>query len=235
MPFCTQCGRPLAEGETCECRSANTQAAPDTAPQQPYNAPNSYPPPQAPYGGQPYPAYGQMPPQKKSNAWILAIIIPAVCVVLLLMLAILLPASMGYVKRSKQVSKNTNASTICKAANTAMVELDEQGEKLKGQYIISSDSDKNLAVPFNIGKFNTAMDKYLTEKPDYEYFMVIKDGTVQYAAISESWDSKKDIKATCPAARSGPRYYDQYGSGDEAKSTVTLTELYRDALQKAYT
>ena len=52
MPFCQNCGRPLAEGEVCQCR--NMQGAPQNSP---YMKNPGQPYQNAPYPGQPNPQY----------------------------------------------------------------------------------------------------------------------------------------------------------------------------------
>jgi len=47
----------------------------------------------------------------------------------------------------QEFMKSAKPST--NAANTAMVELDEEGTKVDGVYIISSDKSRNTAVPFS--------------------------------------------------------------------------------------
>ena len=154
MPFCTQCGRPLAEGETCSCRnnSANTTPPP---PQSQYNS-YGYQPyqqgyPQDPYGyGQPYPPYAQ---QKKSNGWIIGLVIGIVLLFALIGAAIFVPAMLGYTHKSKLMEIRNDARTLANTANMVLVEMDEKGADLKGVYIISSDEKDNVAVSLDTDKF----------------------------------------------------------------------------------
>ena len=117
MPFCTQCGRPLAEGETCSCRNNSANTTPPPPPQynsygyQPYQ--QGYP--QAPYGyGQPYPPYAQ---QKKSNGWIIGLVIGIVLLFALIGAAIFVPAMLGYTRKAKLSSKRMDARNLAKAAD----------------------------------------------------------------------------------------------------------------------
>lgn len=255
MPYCINCGRFLQEGEVCNC-TANAQGAPmqqpnSAAPQggQPYNGgmqPPPYPYNRQPYPNQPYPQgypapyFGQQlaQPPKKSNAWILAIIIPLACVFLLILTAIFVPAMLGYTKRSKQSSLHSKANTLCKAANTVMIELDEKtngGINVKGRYIICSDKGKNSGVPFDTGEFYKGLEKYFSDVKDYDYFIVINDGCAEYTALSESW-TKKSYVGTYPGgtARNITKY-NPGGIGGSAGEKASLYDLYKDALYKLAT
>lgn len=70
--------------------------------------------------------------------------------------AILVPTMLGYVRKSKLSSANSTASSVYKAINSALTELDEEGIDVGGDYImtynvstgkwsqVSSDDDKEL-------------------------------------------------------------------------------------------
>ncbi len=55
--------------------------------------------------------------------------------------AILVPTMLGYVKKSKVSSANSAASSVYKAINTALTELDEEGVDIGGTHILSFDGD----------------------------------------------------------------------------------------------
>ena len=252
MPYCTKYGRQLQEGEVCSCTNANTQQSAQSqnnygsTPQQPYQNYQNQPNPQgfAPNGypqGYPNQYYGQpMPPQKKSKAWILAIIIPVGIVILLILgilAAILVPAMLGYTKKSKMSSENSFANSMVKAATTAIIELEEEGEKVKGKYIICSNKNDNVAVPFDIARFNEKFNKYLdSEKLEkHEYFILVIDGIVQYTAVSEDWTNKKKMVGTCPASTlDGTRIYMTNGETSLSTDTKTLDYLYWDTYDKVF-
>lgn len=252
MPYCTKCGRQLQEGEICGCTAANTQqtAQPQnnfgSAPQQPYQNYQSQPAPQgfAPNGypqGYPNQYYGQpMPPQKKSKTWILAIIIPvsiAILLILGILAAILVPAMLGYTKKSKLSSSNSFASSVSKAATTAIIELDEEGKKVTGKYIICSNEKDNVAVPFDIADFNEKFTRYIdNEKLEkYEYFIVVINGVAQYTAVSEDWTNKKKLVGTYPSSTiDGTRLYSADGNYSLSTDRKTLDYLYWDAYDKVF-
>lgn len=227
MPYCTQCGRYLSSGETCSCSTGRSG----------YNAPtqNNYYQggmQQPRYDYQQYPQYGysypQYPPpyqqQKKSHTGLILLLV--FLGLFLLGTAMIIPAMMGTVKRSRESSMRSNAHDISRAANTALIELDEEGINTKGLYIISSDPEDNVAVPFDTDIFYKHMANYYERVYKCKYFVVIRNGNVEYSAVSDSWTKKGDYIGTWPAGNT-PRYYDKDSSkGAEAKKKVNLDDLY---------
>lgn len=51
--------------------------------------------------------------------------------------AILVPSMLGYVKKSKVSSANTSASSIYKAFNTALTDMDAEGRDMGGKYVVT--------------------------------------------------------------------------------------------------
>lgn len=229
MPFCENCGRQLAENEVCNCTSG---ATPPPAP-----APNPAPTNQPVYNN-----VTVQPPKKKSNVLliVLVILIPLVIIgilVLGLLAAIFVPAMIGYTNKSKVSSANASASSICKSANSALVELDEWGYDLRGYYIIASDSDNNYNVPtsnFDVDAFYDKVNDFFSDSDDIEWFVVIENGTATYSATSESWNS--DLVGTYPngATTDGPSYYDTYYLSSTPRTKASITKLYNDAAQKVH-
>lgn len=98
---------------------------------------------------------------------------------------------MGYVKKSKQASVNSCASTIHKAASAAYIDLDEQGVELPETCVISSDKDKNYNVSDDfISQFEETLEPYFPSYKDYDYFIAVRDGMPVYAAAISPDDSK---------------------------------------------
>ena len=224
MPFCTQCGRPLAEGETCSCRNHSANITP--------------PPPQAPYGyGQPYPPYGQPPyaQQKKSNGWIVGLVIGIVLLLALIGAAILVPAMLGYTRKARLSNIRSEANVLRKAAETSMIEIDEEGSNVKGRYIISSDKKDTVAGPFDIDDFNARLDRYFEDTEKYKYFIVVNNGYVEYAALSESWTKKTEKIGTWPVGTDDkPREYSKDGSSVFSDKKTNLDTLYWKAYDEIF-
>ena len=132
-------------------------------------------------------------------------------------------------------SANSLASSIYRAANTALVEMDELYENTGGIYIISSDEKKNMDVPFDIDEFNKHFGQYTdNEKMEKQnYFMVVKNGSVEYAAVSEDWTNTKKIVGTYPVSTiDGTRIYTSDGSYSLSTERRSLSYLY-DKAQEA--
>ncbi|MDO4863236.1 MAG: hypothetical protein Q4A05_03610 [Ruminococcus sp.] len=219
MPFCEYCGRPIGENEVCNCRSGEAPT----------------PPPPVYVNGQP--VYGA--PQKKSGGlwWIWLIIVPIVLVLLMfliLLAAIFVPAYIGYNKKAKITSANASASSIYKAANCALAELDEEDNKINGRYIIASDPAYNQDVPlesFDLDGFYYKIENYSEDATDNEWFVIIENGMATYAAEAESWTS--DTVGTYPsrATVDGPCIYGSYYT---TSTRYRLSEVY-DKSSSAFT
>jgi len=245
MPYCTQCGRKLNDGEKCSCTSSPPAQGFSNA-QQPYingypqqygQYPNSgmqpppiYPPPYQPNQYQ----YIYYPPAKKSNAWIWAIIIPVVLIIMMT-LAILVPAVQGYRRKAAQIDANNCANNIRKAADQVLIELKKEEENIKGLYIISSDPESNAAVPFDAGDFYELMKTYYRGSDKLEYFVIIRNGTVEYSAASKSWTKHSDRVGSYPYGILDPRRYSLNGYGGSASDKDTLDTLYWYAYDEIFT
>lgn len=220
MPFCENCGRRLAENEVCDCQN------------------NPVPPPMI----QPQPAvYNTVvqAPKKKSGVGVVILIIAIILIVFVLIVggilaAILVPAMLGYTKKSKFASINSTSSSIYKAANSILVEMDEDGYKLEGYYIISSDTSYNYNVPssFDTDVFYDGIDVFFEDADNYKWFIVVENGYASYAAASEGWNAR--YTGSYPAGSNfTPRYYnDSYSSSSEEDRN--LNKLYNDAIDKVF-
>lgn len=95
--------------------------------------------------------------------------------------AILVPSMLGYVKKSKVSSANTSASSIYKAFNTALTDMDAEGFDMGGIYAVTaSHGDTKFTLPASggpVGKTGAATDQTLFDKVS-NYFEDIKKCTV---------------------------------------------------------
>lgn len=237
MPYCTQCGRQLHDGEKCNCTSLPPTQGCSNA-QQPYingypqqfgqnlNSSMQAPPPYYPPPYEPYPyQYISYPTPKKSNVLIWVVIIPVIFFVILTA-SILISAVRGYEKRARQREANNYAYNIRKAADQVLSELNREEENIKGLYIISSDSESNVAVPFDAGKFDRLINEYLDDADEREYFIIVRNGSVEYAAASKSWTKRSALVGTYPCDSSEPRRYSLNGLGRNTSKKDTLDTLY---------
>ncbi|MBO5103476.1 MAG: hypothetical protein J6B74_00215 [Ruminococcus sp.] len=133
---------------------------------------------------------------------------------------------MGYVKKSKQTSINSITATIYKAANSALVTLDEQGVEIP-DCIISSDTGKNYNVSDDfISQLEKELENFFPEYKDYDYFMIIKDGVSTYAAAISHDDSK--FIGTYPANK----IYSADNDYIERDENMTYDEIYNTCLEQ---
>lgn len=234
MPYCERCGKPLEDGQVCNC-TANQNTN--------FNQEKIQPPP--PIYGQPMNAngYNNMTdpnaPKKKSNAWviILAIAIPAVIIVLAIigvLAAIFVPAMIGYTHKSKLASYNSTSSSISKAINNVMTELDEEGYNVYGNYLICSDSSNSFCFTsdcdeLDYSELNDRIKEFYSDSSDCEWFAVVEYGVVTYVASAETWES--EIVGTYPSTSSldSPKGYGKTYFEEEE-----LGDIYEDTLETIY-
>lgn len=95
--------------------------------------------------------------------------------------AILVPTMLGYVKKSKISSANSSASSVYKAINSALTELDEEGVDVGGLWILTWDG-KVWATSTDDIKANIGTDKRFDAKVS-NFFEDIKKLKVAKAAI----------------------------------------------------
>ena len=107
-------------------------------------------------------------------------------------------AMMAYSRKSKQASANNNASSLMNAANTALVEIDEENSGVPSEpMMICSDKGRNVNVPadFDVEDFIKKLDRYYSKNIDLDWLIVVKGGSVVYTVVAEK--GKKQI-GTCP-------------------------------------
>lgn len=147
---------------------------------------------------------------------------------------ILYPAMIGYVKKSKQSAINSVANSMSKAANTALVEMDEQGLDIDGTFIIGSDSNgdlnHNANSNFDIETFSNVMKNYFSDISDLNYFLVVNGGVCEYVVCKKTNDEDFSkfvgtypIKSV-PKSFNGSFFESKPATTDEEK--LTFDELY---------
>lgn len=228
MPFCKNCGRQLADNEICNC-AANANAAPPTGT---FNNVNVDP---------------NQPQKKKSSVpIILIILIPIVIVVLLIggiLAAILVPAMLGYTKKSKTMTINYYASDMRKAFNCALETMDEQDYNINGYFIISSEKKGNLIFDtptenydlksFDASVLESKAKSYTDLLDEYEWFVVIEDGMCKYAACSEKWHSNYTGSYPAGSVNYGPQFYNNGTSDKDADLQDLYDYAYKEIVAKS--
>lgn len=97
--------------------------------------------------------------------------------------AILVPAMLGYVRKSKVSGANSAATTIQKAINTALVEMDEQNIDI-GAYKRASGTGGSLTLSSggsggaadNSTTFNNKVKNYMDKVSSYKIDAIIEGG-----------------------------------------------------------
>lgn len=94
--------------------------------------------------------------------------------------AILVPSMLGYVKKSKVSSANTTASSIYKALNTALTDMDGEGVDMGGTYIItySHEAAFSATSAFSGTPARTASDGVTLAQKVHNYFEDINKCTI---------------------------------------------------------
>lgn len=89
------------------------------------------------------------------------------------------------------------ASTLMKAANSVVTDLDEYGICYTDSAVICSDSSKDINNnPENAGAdfdFIESTKTFFSDIDDYDYIIYIKDGYCQYAAVKKTSDDMVGI------------------------------------------
>ena len=189
-----------------------------------------------PYPQSSYPYYGQTFTPYKSKSPVAVIAAILFSMILITFAAIFIPPLIGGRSKSKQQEANAAAAKLFGAATSAMEYLDSSGENIRGTYIISSDSESNVAVPFEADKFYETIGYYFP--PDnVEYFLVVRKGRVEYLAASEDWTYRKAAVGSCPQNDESalvPRLYSAKGNGPSAGKKENLDEIYWDTYDKLF-
>lgn len=238
MPYCKNCGRQLAENETCNCTrqnqipNPNQTPPPQVNPQQSYQQYNQY--------GQPIYNNAAVQQKKSNNGLIIAIVIIALVSFLFvagILAAILIPSMLGYVKKSKTQAANSNVNTIRHAVDSALTEMEYNSINIMGSYIISSDSSQNIIAEepsadlesFNEDVFYQMIEYYFDDLDSFDWFVVIENGTVTYIAALHEND---DYIGTYPMAdlSDGPSFY----NSSYKDKNADLEDLYQYAADSIY-
>lgn len=140
--------------------------------------------------------------------------------------AILVPAMLGYVKKSKIQAANSAASTMLKAANSALEEMDEDDEieaNISGAYGNKFSAHSVAANGIKDINSNDAKDfyNYLTYYSDdaksARYALYIEDGV----AIAAAAKSGKYFGSS-PSVLTNKNYKDKMGSNPDMVAALNV-------------
>ena len=138
----------------------------------------------------------------------------------------------GNSEQRKRDTINASTSSLIKAGNTALVELDEENfavSEIKETIIVSSDDSMNYNVPetFKTDLFKKRTENYFGKMKEMEWFIVIKGGMVVYAAANMLDDAEN--VGTYPADSIMKKYEEgsyEITEDGEKVGERTLKELY---------
>lgn len=147
--------------------------------------------------------------------------------------AILVPAMLGYVRKAKVSGANSAASTIQKAINTALVEMDEEGIDVGGKYILAGKGD-NLAkktadddTKWDNAKLRDKVGNYMDKAKNYDITALCDGGVCQ--AVGAAKDST--YTGTAPA---GVVSVDTYTKYSGRKTEEAAKAAYNKATDKTW-
>ena len=93
-----------------------------------------------------------------------------------------------FMRSARKISATTGAKSIFNAGNTALTDFDAENKlpEMK-KAVICSDESRNINVPadFDMAGFKKKMNDFFDESDNFDWFMVVKDGTPVYAAAEE--------------------------------------------------
>lgn len=101
--------------------------------------------------------------------------------------AILVPAMLGYVKKSKVTSANSSAATLYDAINTVLTELDEEGEDVSALTSMSyNKGDSTVSVSaIDEGEVYLAIKDYFNDVNKLDFSATLEDGTCKAVACKK--------------------------------------------------
>ena len=144
--------------------------------------------------------------------------------------AILVPAMLGYVRKSKVSGANSAANTVQKAINTTLTELDEEGVDVglinlvsgKGTLTVSSDGTSDRQT-----RFNNKIKNYMDKVDQYQIYGIIEGGVCQAVACYKD----STYTGTSPAGVVNPENYASYSKDNY---TLAAAAAYKIATGKTY-
>ena len=146
--------------------------------------------------------------------------------------AILVPSMLGYVKKSKVSSANSAASSIQKAINTALIEMDEETEDGADVTLISRDRDADAVVTPTTVDSDVAWTKikhYMDKAKKCAFLAQCNGGAVEAVAVALD----KKYTGTYPSGVVTVDNYDDYST--ESDDAADLQDALDGALTKLAT
>lgn len=145
--------------------------------------------------------------------------------------AILVPAMLGYVRKSKVSAANSAANTIQKAINTTLTEFDEEGVDI-GTFKLVSGKASGLTLTSNATdnstRFRNKIKNYMDKVDQYQIYAIIEGGVCQSCACFKD----STYTGTSPAGVVNPENYATYSGS--ANIETAAKAAYKLATGKEY-
>ena len=139
--------------------------------------------------------------------------------------AILVPSMLGYVKKSKVSSANSAASSVQKAINTALIEMDEEDETGADVTIVQRNSGANTVTTdagVDAGKLWTKIKHYMDKAKKCAFTASCDGGAVKAVAVALD----KKYTGTYPSGVVTVDNYTDYSCNDgQATNTKLVAAL----------
>lgn len=148
--------------------------------------------------------------------------------------AILVPAMLGYVRKSKVSGANSAANTVQKAINTALVEIDEEDENAGDCGRITIDAgtaaeakagtEGEETTGFDYDKLSSKVKNYMDKIDKYHIYAICEGGVCQAVACCKD----ATYTGTAPAGVVSVDNYESYAGEDKL---VTACEAAYDKIK----
>lgn len=142
------------------------------------------------------------------------------------------------IKEENEDFASNIASSIYKAANSALVELDEEGVDVSGLHIICSDTSKNIVngeLADNLDLLHKKMSVFFEDIDEYDYFVVITDYSCGYC-VAECDDENIGTfpKNSLVDGIDGERIDFEFATEEFADNLYDFDELYKMTINSIY-
>lgn len=141
-------------------------------------------------------------------------------------------------KKSNENSASNIASSIYKATNSALAELNEEGIDVSGLHIICSDNSKNIVsgeLADNLDSLHKKMSLFFEDIDKYDYFVVISDYCCDYSvAACDDENVGSFPKDSLVEGINGKRINLEFAKEEFADHLYDFDELYKMTINSLY-
>lgn len=138
----------------------------------------------------------------------------------------LVPPMMGFNKESRQAIAENAAVEISETAQEAVTELMKEGYGTGPDYLLSYSEDWSYQAPYDNEVFEEKFRSLADEDIDYDFFIRVKNGEVEYTAVSKSWYSVFSTIGTYPPSPAKELTYGSGGANYKVDNLIHLRERF---------